>query len=164
MTLLLMLACSSGPATPEPETPPAEAPAPTTQKPAGHDAAIASEDRLDLNAATSDELAKLPGMTPKMVHEFEEYRPYKSIRQFRKEMGKYVDAEQIAAWEPYVYVPIDANACDAETLQQIPGIDAERAARLIASRPFKSTKAFLGAVEDVSRTEHARAAEHLLAR
>jgi hypothetical protein len=37
-----------------------------------------------------------------MAHEFEEYRPYKNIEQFRKEIGKYVDAKEVARLEGYV--------------------------------------------------------------
>ena len=47
-----------------------------------------------------------------------EYRPYVSIRHFRREIGKYVSDEQVAAYEQYVYVPVDPNSADAETLMQ----------------------------------------------
>jgi hypothetical protein len=40
-------------------------------------------------------------MTP-MAHEFEEYRPYSSIEQFRREIGKYVDEAEVARLEQYV--------------------------------------------------------------
>src|SRR2546425_7174717 len=46
--------------------------------------------KLDLNSASDNDFLTIPGMTPRMVHEFMEYRPYKSITQFRKEMSKYV--------------------------------------------------------------------------
>ena len=89
-----------------------------------------------------------------MVHEFEEYRPYRSIQQFRLEIGKYVTPEQIVEYEKYVYVPINENDSDALTLQQIPGLDAEEAAKLIAGRPYASRDAFLAKLsENVSPTE-----------
>ena len=44
----------------------------------------------------------IPGMTSRMVHEFEEYRPYTSMEQFRREIGKYVDAKEVARLESYV--------------------------------------------------------------
>ena len=78
-----------------------------------------------------------------MVHEFEEYRPYKSIQQFRKEIGKYVDQNQVAEYEKYIFVPIDENTSDAATLQQIPGLDTNEAAELITGRPYASHAAFL---------------------
>ena len=39
-----------------------------------------------------------------MVQEFKEYRPYKCIEQFRREMGKYVDAKEVARMERYVMI------------------------------------------------------------
>ena len=78
-----------------------------------------------------------------MVHEFEEYRPYVSIQQFRREIGKYVDPAQVAEYEKYIYVPIDENQSDAATLQQIPGLDAPEAQELIAGRPYASRDAFI---------------------
>src|SRR5215212_11878437 len=61
---------------------------------------------LNLNTSTGEEFLTIPGMNARMVREYNEYRPYISIAQFRKEIGKYVSAEQVAAWEKYVYVPV----------------------------------------------------------
>lgn len=41
-------------------------------------------------------------MTRKIVHEFEEYRPYASLAQFDKEIGKYVSKEEVARLRSYV--------------------------------------------------------------
>ncbi len=78
-----------------------------------------------------------------MVGEFQEYRPYTSIQQFRREIAKYVSAQQVAEYEKYVYVPISVNESDAATLQQIPGLDQTKAAALIAGRPYATNDAFL---------------------
>ncbi len=100
--------------------------------------------KLNLNTVTGDELlATIPDFGNRMVREFQEYRPYLSIQQFRKEIGKYVDDAQVAEYEKYVYVPIAINDSDSATLQQIPGLDATEAATLIAGRPFASSAAFL---------------------
>ncbi len=40
-------------------------------------------------------------------------------------------------------VPVDVNNADADTLQQIPGLDASEAQALIAGRPYASNDAFL---------------------
>lgn len=89
-----------------------------------------------------------------MVHEFEEYRPYKSIQQFRREIGKYVDANQLAEYEKHIFVPIDENQSDAVTLQQIPGLDSNEAQELIAGRPYASRDAFLAKLtEKVSASD-----------
>jgi DNA uptake protein ComE-like DNA-binding protein len=57
---------------------------------------------IDLNKATREEILLIPGMTPRMVREFFEYRPYSSLEQFDKEMGKYVSAEEVARLRSYV--------------------------------------------------------------
>ena len=104
----------------------------------------AAKAKLNVNTASkSDLLAAIPGMGNKMVHEFEEYRPYTSIQQFRREIGKYVSAEQVAEYEKYVYVSIKPNDADEATLRQIPGLDANEAQALVAARPYASNEAFL---------------------
>lgn len=60
---------------------------------------------LNLNTATADDIMLIPGMTPRMTNEFREYRPYKSIGQFRYEIGKYVSKAEVARLEQYVFVP-----------------------------------------------------------
>jgi DNA uptake protein ComE-like DNA-binding protein len=57
---------------------------------------------IDLNKATREEIMLIPGMTRRMAHEFEEYRPYTSLDQFNKEIGKYVNAEEVARLRSYV--------------------------------------------------------------
>ncbi len=37
-----------------------------------------------------------------MLHEFKEYRPYKDLAQFRREVGKYVDDTELARLERFV--------------------------------------------------------------
>lgn len=98
---------------------------------------------LNLNTATAEQLMTIPGMNNRMVREFFEYRPYISILQFRREIGKYVDAAQVAEYEKYVYVPINVDEVDAATLKQIPGVDDKVAGDLIAARPYGSNEAFL---------------------
>ena len=106
--------------------------------------AAANGAKLNLNTVTKDELlATIPGFSSRMVREFQEYRPYVSIQQFRREIGKYVGDAQVTEWEQYVYVPIAINDSDAATLQQIPGLDATEADALIAARPYTSTDEFL---------------------
>ena len=78
-----------------------------------------------------------------MTREFLEYRPYTSIQQFRREIGKYVGDAQVAEYEKYVYVPISFNDSDSETLQQIPGLDGTEADALIAGRPYATQVDFL---------------------
>lgn len=59
---------------------------------------------LDLNTATEEEVLLIPGVGNRMAHEFEEYRPYRAMAQFRREIGKYVDDEEVARLERYVTI------------------------------------------------------------
>jgi len=59
---------------------------------------------IDLNSAKGEEILLIPGVGPRMRHEFEEYRPYKNIEQFRREIGKYVDKAEVARLEQYVTI------------------------------------------------------------
>ena len=59
---------------------------------------------INLNTATDEEILSIPGLGPRMLHEFKEYRPYKSLEQFRKEIGKYVNKQELARLERYVTV------------------------------------------------------------
>jgi DNA uptake protein ComE-like DNA-binding protein len=57
---------------------------------------------INLNDATRSDILLIPGIGGRMAHEFEEYRPYSTIEQFRREIGKYVDAEEVTRLEQYV--------------------------------------------------------------
>ena len=57
---------------------------------------------INLNTATDEEILSIPGIGKRMLHEFKEYRPYKAIEQFRREIGKYVDKQEVARLEKYV--------------------------------------------------------------
>lgn len=59
---------------------------------------------IDLNSASEQEILLIPGVGPRMQHEFEEYRPYTSMEQFRREIGKYVDDAEVARLERYVTI------------------------------------------------------------
>ena len=56
---------------------------------------------INLNTASSADIMLIPGMTRRMVHEFEEYRPYTSFAQFDKEIGKYVPKAEVDRLRSY---------------------------------------------------------------
>lgn len=60
---------------------------------------------VSLNNATREDIMLIPGMTRRMAHEFEEYRPYKDLAQFDREIGKYVDPPEVARLRSYVTLP-----------------------------------------------------------
>ena len=57
---------------------------------------------VNLNTASEAEIALIPGMTDRMIHEFLEYRPYEDMAEFDREIGKYVDADEVARLRSYV--------------------------------------------------------------
>lgn len=136
----------------------------TSEQPDAAVAASSAAAKLNLNQVTADELlATIPGFSNRMVREFQEYRPYTSIQQFRREIGKYVDDAQVAEWEQYVFVPIAVDESDAETLKQLPGVDDTLAQALIAGRPYGSNQAFLTSLASQVGDEQAAAAVAYLA-
>ena len=139
----------------------AEEPAATA--PAAEEPAATTAAKLNLNTVTEDELlTTIPSFGNRMVREFFEYRPYISIQQFRREIGKYVDEAQVAQYEEYVYVPINVNEADAATIMQISGIDEATAEGLIAARPYASTAAFLDKLGELAPSVDRAAAESYL--
>ena len=59
---------------------------------------------FNLNTTAQADFQMIPGVGKRMAHEFEEYRPYKSVKQFKKEIGKYVDEAEVGRYLNYVFV------------------------------------------------------------
>ena len=57
---------------------------------------------ISLNTASRKDMLLIPGLSKRMANELEEYRPYTSMEQFRREIGKYVDDAEVARLEMYV--------------------------------------------------------------
>ena len=164
-SLVFLVACGADNQTAQPTAPNANTPATSSPAAAASPASPAtSGKKVNLNTATKEEFfAAIPNLGNRMAHEFEEYRPYKSIQQFRKEIGKYVDQAKVAEYEKSVYVPIDPNQSDVPTLQQIPGLDAAEAESLVAGRPYASTQSFLAKLAEKVSAADLEIAKNLLA-
>ena len=98
--------------------------------------------QIDLNSATESEVMLIPGMSKRMAHEFEEYRPYASLEQFRREIGKYVDEDEVARLEQYVFIPLRLNDASEEDLMTIPGMSDRMAHEFEEYRPYTSLEQF----------------------
>jgi DNA uptake protein ComE-like DNA-binding protein len=98
--------------------------------------------QINLNTATRDEILMIPGVGNRMLHEFEEYRPYKALAQFRKEIGKYVDAKELARLEQYVFVPLNLNTASDDDLRTIPGLGPRMLHEFKEYRPYKNIEQF----------------------
>ncbi len=97
---------------------------------------------LNLNSATEEELLLIPNMGERMVHEFLEYRPYTSLAQFRREIGKYVDDREVARLEQYVFVPVNLNTASDEHILSIPGLGRRMLHEFKEYRPYRNMAQF----------------------
>lgn len=97
---------------------------------------------INLNTATREEIMLIPGAGRKMAHEFDEYRPWKSFAQFDKEIGKYVDATQVARLKSYCFIPININSANDEDISSIPGLGPRMLREFKEYRPYKAIEQF----------------------
>ncbi len=114
---------------------------------------------MNLNRAAEEDFLLVPGVGPRLAHEFEEYRPYQAMEQFRREIGKYVDEEEVARLEQYVFVPINLNTASDEEILTIPGVGSRLLHEFKEYRPYDSIEQFRREIgkyvseEEVSRLE-----------
>ncbi|RPH60272.1 MAG: hypothetical protein EHM89_09190 [Acidobacteria bacterium] len=59
---------------------------------------------VNLNTAADEDILSIPGAGARILHEFKEYRPWKTKEQFEKEIGKYVGAKETARLWRYVMI------------------------------------------------------------
>ena len=98
--------------------------------------------QINLNTASNEEILMIPGTGNRMLREFREYRPYKTLGQFRKEIGKYVDVKEVARLVQYVFVPIDLNSASDADIQTIPGLGPRMLREFKEYRPYKNIEQF----------------------
>ena len=60
---------------------------------------------VNLNTASDADILTIPGAGQRMLREFKEYRPWKTMEQFNREIGKYVDAKEVKRLARYVMIP-----------------------------------------------------------
>ncbi len=98
--------------------------------------------QINLNTATNEEILLIPGTGNRMLREFREYRPYKTLGQFRKEIGKYVDVKEVARLEQYVFVPVSLNSGSDEDILTIPGAGKRMLREFKEYRPYGNIEQF----------------------
>ena len=97
---------------------------------------------LNLNSASRDEILLVPGVGPRIAHEFEEYRPYRALAQFHREIGKYVDDDEVARLERFVFVPINLNTASDDDILSIPGVGSRLLHEFKEYRPYQRIEQF----------------------
>jgi len=98
--------------------------------------------QINLNTASQEEILMIPGVGNRMLREFREYRPYKTMAQFRKEIGKYVDVKEVARLEQYVFVPVSLNGASDEDILSIPGAGKRMVREFKEYRPYTNIEQF----------------------
>ncbi|HJU64701.1 MAG TPA: hypothetical protein VJ596_03450 [Gemmatimonadaceae bacterium] len=98
--------------------------------------------QINLNTASREEILMIPGVGNRMLHEFLEYRPYRALAQFHREIDKYVDDAELARLEQYVFVPIDLNTGTDEAILSIPGVGRRMLHEFKEYRPYRSMQQF----------------------
>lgn len=97
---------------------------------------------INLNATTREEILLIPGTGSRHVREFEEYRPYRALAVWRREMGKYWNAEEVARLEGYVFVPLDLNTATDADIMTIPGMTARMLREFKEYRPYDAVERY----------------------
>jgi DNA uptake protein ComE-like DNA-binding protein len=98
--------------------------------------------QINLNTAPDAEILMIPGAGNRMVREFKEYRVYPNLAKFRREIGKYVNAAEVARFEQYVFIPVNLNTATDEDIMTIPGMGARMLREFKEYRPYDSIQKF----------------------
>ncbi|MEO7273979.1 MAG: hypothetical protein ABIX28_12545 [Vicinamibacterales bacterium] len=97
---------------------------------------------INLNTGTAPEILLIPKVARRMTREFEEYRPWISMAQFDKEIGKYVDATEVARLKQYLFIPIDLNNATDDQFKTIPNLAGNMLREFKEYRPWKTQAQF----------------------
>ena len=97
---------------------------------------------FNLNLTKEENFKMIPGVGDKMAHEFDEYRPYVSVKQFKREIGKYVDQNEVSRYLNYVFVPVELNSSTEGDIKSLPGVGNKITHEFIEYRPYQSIKQF----------------------
>jgi DNA uptake protein ComE-like DNA-binding protein len=97
---------------------------------------------LNLNTATGPQIMLVPRIAKRMTREFEEYRPWVNFAQFDREIGKYVDAAEVARLKQYVFIPLNLNTATPEQFRTIPNLGASMVREFNEYRPWKTQAQF----------------------
>ena len=97
---------------------------------------------INLNSASRDEILLVPGVGPRIAHEFEEYRPYRALAQFHREIGKYVEDDELARLAQFVFVPINLNTASDDDILSIPGVGPRLLHEFKEYRPYQRIEQF----------------------
>ena len=87
---------------------------------------------INLNTASDDAILTIPGLGSRLLHEFKEYRPYRRIEQFRREIGKCVSDDEVAR----------LNTASDDAILTIPGLGSRLLHEFKEYRPYRRIEQF----------------------
>ena len=98
---------------------------------------------VNLNLAPRAEILLIPRAGNRMAREFDEYKPYTGgYVQFRREIGKYVNEQEVAHLEQYTFIPIDLNTASDSAILSIPGAGPRVLREFKEYRPYPNIEKF----------------------
>lgn len=97
---------------------------------------------INLNTATGPEILLVPRIAKRMTREFEEYRPWRTFEQFDREIGKYVDAAEVARLKSYVFIPLNLNTATNDQFKTIPNLPGNMLREFNEYKPWKTKEQF----------------------
>ena len=98
---------------------------------------------VNLNLSPREEIMLIPRAGRRMAREFDEYKPYNGgYAQFRREIGKYVNEQEVAHLEQYTFIPIDLNTASDSAILSIPGAGPRVLREFKEYRPYPNIEKF----------------------
>ena len=98
---------------------------------------------VNLNLAPREEIMLIPRAGRRMAREFDEYKPYDGgYAQFRREIGKYVNEQEVAHLEQYTFIPIELNTASDSAILSIPGAGPRVLREFKEYRPYPNIEKF----------------------
>ena len=98
---------------------------------------------VNLNLSPREEIMLIPRAGSRMAREFDEYKPYTGgYVQFRREIGKYVNEQEVAHLEQYTFIPIDLNTASDSAILSIPGAGPRTLREFKEYRPYPNIEKF----------------------
>ena len=97
---------------------------------------------VNLNISPREEILLIPRAGNRMAREFDEYKPYVNYAQFRREIGKYVNEQEVAHLEQYTFIPIDLNTASDSAILSIPNAGPRVLREFKEYRPYPNIEKF----------------------
>ena len=98
--------------------------------------------RVGVHVVSDEEILLIPVVGGRVRHEFEEYRPDVGLAEFHRDIGKYVDDDELARLAQYVYVRIDLNTASDEASLSIQGVGNRMRHEFDEYRPYAAMAQF----------------------